>query len=110
MLTESPSGANTMSDADIVEARRALTAESNRRRELIRELEPRAVPTIDPVAYMTVGATRRVLEQIDAALDRIAAGTYGRCVRCGGAIVAGRLEVLPYAETCIECQSALERK
>jgi RNA polymerase-binding transcription factor DksA len=54
-------------------------------------------------------STRRTVAQIRAAIDRLDAGAYGRCTRCGDAIGAARLEVLPYAETCIRCQSALER-
>jgi RNA polymerase-binding transcription factor DksA len=43
------------------------------------------------------------LAGVDGALDRVAAGTYGRCVDCGEAIGAERLEVLPGAERCIDC-------
>ena len=38
-----------------------------------------------------------------AALARVADGTYGTCVVCGGAISAGRLEARPTAATCIGC-------
>jgi DnaK suppressor protein len=93
---------------DLTAIRRTLEAELQRREGILHELAPRATPNLDPGAYMTSVSTRRVMDQILAALDRIAAGTYGRCVRCGGAIVAGRLEVLPYAETCIDCQTHVE--
>jgi RNA polymerase-binding transcription factor DksA len=46
-----------------------------------------------------------VVEQITAALNRLDAGTYGRCTRCGAEIAPARLEVLPQAAACIECQS-----
>ena len=49
------------------------------------------------------------LEQVDTALARLAAGTFGRCLRCGRAVAAARLEALPWAAHCIECQSALDR-
>jgi RNA polymerase-binding transcription factor DksA len=39
-----------------------------------------------------------------AALDRIAAGTYGRCARCYGEIGIVRLTALPHASFCISCQ------
>ena len=39
-----------------------------------------------------------------AALDRIAAGTYGLCVRCLGEIGTIRLTALPHASFCIPCQ------
>ncbi len=49
------------------------------------------------------------LEQVDAALARLDTGMFGRCLRCGRAIAAARLEALPWAARCIECQSALDR-
>jgi RNA polymerase-binding transcription factor len=53
-------------------------------------------------ALLTV--TRRALEQITGALNRIAEGTYGRCEKCDDSIPAERLEVLPYARFCVPCQ------
>lgn len=41
---------------------------------------------------------------VDAALARIDAGTFGRCLRCGAEIPSGRLEALPWAAYCIACQ------
>lgn len=49
------------------------------------------------------------LAQVDAAIARLEAGTYGRCLRCGKDIPAGRLEALPWAAHCIECQTAIDR-
>ena len=49
------------------------------------------------------------LAQVDAALGRLEDGTFGQCVRCGRAIPAGRLEALPWAAHCIDCQTALDR-
>lgn len=50
------------------------------------------------------------LEEIDAALGRIAEGTYGECEECGGDIGAARLEAQPTARLCIECQERLEQR
>jgi RNA polymerase-binding protein DksA len=44
------------------------------------------------------------LELVEAALARLDAGTFGRCLRCGNEIPAGRLEALPWAAYCIACQ------
>jgi len=44
-----------------------------------------------------------VLSAINAALERIDAGTYGKCVSCGMQIPVGRLNAVPYAQQCIEC-------
>ncbi len=44
------------------------------------------------------------LEAVEAALTRVDAGTYGACTSCGNAIGAERLEALPWAPMCIDCQ------
>jgi RNA polymerase-binding protein DksA len=44
------------------------------------------------------------LQAVDAALARIDAGTFGTCVRCGRPIAPERLEALPWAAHCIDCQ------
>jgi DnaK suppressor protein len=49
------------------------------------------------------------LAQVDAALARLDHGTFGRCLRCGRDIAPARLEALPWAAHCIECQTALDR-
>jgi len=51
----------------------------------------------------------RVLVEIDAALARVDAGTYGACANCGGAIQAERLEAYPWASLCIDCKREAER-
>jgi DnaK suppressor protein len=48
---------------------------------------------------------RTRLADVDAALDRLRSGSYGRCERCGGPIAAERLEARPAARTCIVCAS-----
>jgi DnaK suppressor protein len=50
-----------------------------------------------------VAQARAQLTEIDAALERVEAGTYGVCERCGGPIAPGRLEARPVARTCITC-------
>jgi len=42
------------------------------------------------------------LTEIDAALERIADGSYGRCEVCGEEIPAARLEARPTARTCVQ--------
>ena len=46
---------------------------------------------------------REQIEEIDAAIGRLDAGTYGRCVRCGQPIGEGRLTARPAAATCVRC-------
>lgn len=49
------------------------------------------------------------LAAIEAALARIAAGSYGECIDCGAAIAAQRLQAAPAASRCIHCQEAAEK-
>lgn len=50
---------------------------------------------------------RAEVAALDAALARLAAGTYGECDRCGDPIAAGRLRALPTALRCIACEAAV---
>ena len=50
------------------------------------------------------------LQQIDAALARIAAGRYGECVNCGGPIGYERLVAAPYTARCVSCQMQFEQR
>ena len=54
-------------------------------------------------------AQRRQILDIDAALERIAKGEYGTCMRCGEEIAPRRLEVRPFSRYCIECKTDIEK-
>ena len=47
--------------------------------------------------------SQAVLGEIDAALARIEAGTYGTCTNCSKEIAVARLEAYPWASLCIDC-------
>jgi DnaK suppressor protein len=49
------------------------------------------------------------LQEMDEALDRIKAGTYGICEECGEPIGLKRLEVRPVAKYCVPCLSKMEK-
>ncbi len=49
------------------------------------------------------------LGDIDAALERIEAGSYGQCIDCGVAIPPARLDAYPTAKRCIDCQTMAEQ-
>ena len=51
----------------------------------------------------------RELANIERALTRIREGGYGICEGCGEKIKLARLNALPYATCCIDCQRELER-
>ena len=50
-----------------------------------------------------VEQARTRLTELDAALRRVAEGTYGICERCGRPIPEERLEARPTARTCVSC-------
>lgn len=52
---------------------------------------------------LEVAALKEIVA-IDSALGRLAAGTYGICVKCGEAIAPKRLEAVPTATTCVACK------
>lgn len=52
--------------------------------------------------------SEHVLGEIEAALTRIEGGTYGICTNCAKQISEERLEALPWATLCIDCQRNLE--
>ena len=60
-------------------------------------------------AVQLTSAEGRLLAAVNAALDRIEAGSYGRCLQCGAEIAAKRLSAMPSATHCIDCQEAAER-
>jgi DnaK suppressor protein len=57
-----------------------------------------------------LGSEKDVLDQIDAALERIQDGSYGQCEACGKAIPKARLEAIPYAALCVRCASQREQE
>ncbi|MEZ5351847.1 MAG: TraR/DksA family transcriptional regulator [Bryobacteraceae bacterium] len=48
----------------------------------------------------------RTIRAIDAALDRIGEGAFGECEACGEAISERRLQAIPWAHLCLNCQEA----
>ncbi|MFI5267182.1 MAG: TraR/DksA family transcriptional regulator [Chloroflexota bacterium] len=49
-----------------------------------------------------------ILDEVDHALHKLEAGTYGRCDECGNDIPYERLEVRPQATLCVDCKSKVE--
>jgi DnaK suppressor protein len=61
------------------------------------------------IDYTLEENAEHVLHAIDEALQRIEAGKYGLCGRCGNPIAPERLEAIPYANRCIDCKRLEER-
>ncbi len=78
-------------------------------------------PAIQDVADMAVesytkefmfgksSVDRNILKMIQEALDRIEDESYGICVNCENPIQPKRLEAVPWARHCIQCQGLLEK-
>jgi DnaK suppressor protein len=52
---------------------------------------------------------RSMVEQVEHALQRLDAGTYGICESCGHAVGKYRLQAFPRATLCVTCKAAEER-
>lgn len=63
----------------------------------------------DEVLGALEGSLLAEIEDIQKALQRIEDGTYGECATCGEDIGDRRLEVLPYANQCINCATLQEK-
>ena len=112
-----------MDPDDLARFRAALAAERSRLVEEIGE-------TIVAPGQMTYGSQAAAASQVfaqqrdlalrdrsdhqlilvDEALARIEDGTFGICVRCGEPIPPERLEALPWAARCIDCQRLAGRE
>lgn len=69
-----------------------------------KDREEAATETEDDEMLQSLGDLERTeVMQIDAALDRIANGSWGMCVKCGDPIEAKRLELLPETPFCAGC-------
>jgi DnaK suppressor protein len=59
--------------------------------------------------YSLTDTERTTLQQIDQALLRIAEGTYALCLNCGAAMAEKRLNAVPWAPHCVDCQELAEK-
>ncbi len=64
----------------------------------------RSLSEVDTHAALFDRARER-LSAIDAAIARLGAGVYGTCARCGDEIPLARLQVIPFAQFCVDCQN-----
>ena len=60
-------------------------------------------------AYSLSESDRKILLLIDEALGRLEAGTYGTCVNCGQPVQEKRLEAVPWARHCLDCQELQDK-
>jgi DnaK suppressor protein len=82
-------------------------------RTLAGEREIEYVDRAQAVAWEQVLAglddrARCQVEEIEAALERIESGSFGRCEECGKALQEERLDTMLTARRCLQCQEAFE--
>jgi RNA polymerase-binding protein DksA len=76
----------------------------------VRDLEDESfADLIVDVSLAEIDRDLEELRAIEAAMLRIADGTYGTCGECERPIEVRRLEAAPHAERCIDCQTVYER-
>jgi DnaK suppressor protein len=94
--------------SDLMRRSEGLLAEEQRMLEEVEPDEPDAAATLTAVRVLDRMSDVELahLRRVQAALDRIDAGTYGRCVGCGQRIEHARLQALPECERCIDCAPA----
>jgi DnaK suppressor protein len=63
----------------------------------------------DEISSQLAEVESRELTHIETALERMRKGNYGACEGCGSAIPLARLQALPYATMCIQCQREAEK-
>ena len=92
----------------LVKAARSSETEANDK--VAPDLGDRALSTvIRDLSYQLTAGERDILRRVDDALDRIDACTYGVCVSCEKKVQLGRLDAVPWARHCIECQELQDR-
>ena len=126
-ILSSPGEPFTRGTEVIVDRSHIRTLLQARRRELAKELDRLTAAPRDPMASVSFGkrigdGTAEAVERIsttavarrlsatatevDRALERLSAGTYGTCEACGDPIPPERLEAIPWASTCVSCSGA----
>ena len=59
--------------------------------------------------FASYSKNRIQLRKVELALQRISTGEFGICAACDGAIGLKRLQAIPWANNCIECQEQSEQ-
>ena len=87
----------------LLEADRRLAQVQEDREDQLRATPPN---TSDPATTTYRGNLEATLRDVRVARERLAAGEYGACVRCGDVIAEERLELRPWSLSCAPCASS----
>jgi DnaK suppressor protein len=74
-----------------------------------RSVEAQMETASDDIDFALVQIQAETVQNIEAALKRLGAGDYGRCLDCDEEIPENRLRALPFATRCKACQETTER-
>ncbi|HEV8675697.1 MAG TPA: TraR/DksA family transcriptional regulator [Methylomirabilota bacterium] len=74
------------------------------------EVLPATESLDDEIRSALLDRRSRQLAQVEAALEQLSRGDYGRCHDCGAFIGLPRLRALPFAQRCAPCQARAERR
>ena len=92
------------------ELAKTRSAEEETTEESTQDIADKAVSSYTrEFLYSLTDGERHTLLRIDDALLRIDAGTYGFCVNCGTAMTEKRLNAVPWAPYCLDCQELAEK-
>lgn len=103
----------------LLERREALRQAINGDNSLLKKLEQQAGGDVADIALETAygelssklaEAESRELSSVEKALELMEKGQYGKCECCQHNIPLARLQALPYASACINCQRAAEEQ
>lgn len=92
------------------EIAKTRSAEEETTEESTQDIADKAVSSYTrEFLYSLTDGERQTLLRIDDALLRIDAGTYGFCVNCNTAMTEKRLNAVPWAPYCLDCQELAEK-
>jgi DnaK suppressor protein len=103
----------------LVEKQRQLSEEVGRTALYVKDQEDDSIKDLGDQAntaytrefFFELGnGDRRLLRDVVSALQKIDDGSYGTCERCSEDIADKRLEALPFARYCIDCQRVIEQE
>jgi DnaK suppressor protein len=87
----------------------SVTDDDQRRSESSKDVGDQAMMDLErELGISLLEMQNRKRQLIDEALTRVAEGSYGVCAECGAEISERRLEAVPFAKLCVECQSQQE--
>ncbi|HME07505.1 MAG TPA: TraR/DksA family transcriptional regulator [Bryobacteraceae bacterium] len=114
MTTRSTTGAETKRRKETLESKlKGLLGSSLLRDELRIDSEPDALDRVRShtdrdMAVQRLNQDTRLIRDIQSAMARIKAGSYGCCGQCGEPIPGKRLDAIPWCSLCLDCQSKME--